>query len=77
MTFDWMNNPDKIKRFAKHLKKLRTQRKLSQQEFADMANIDKKTIQRIEKVEMNPSLDTLVSLSNALEIPLKELMDFE
>lgn len=72
-----MKNPDFIKRFAKHLKKLRIQKGFSQQEFADMANLDKKTIQRIERGKMNPSLDTLLSLSNAMEIKLKELMDFE
>jgi transcriptional regulator with XRE-family HTH domain len=72
-----MKNPIALKKFAKHLKNLRKLRGFSQQEFADMANVDKKTIQRIERGKMNPSLDTLISLSNAMEIQLKQLVDFE
>ncbi len=72
-----VKNPDAVKRFAKHLKKLRNEKGYSQQELADMANINKRTLQEIEGFKLNPSLDTLLSLSGALEIPLKELVDFE
>ena|GEM_PF-286201 len=76
LTFDLMKNQSAVKRFSLHLRKLRKQRGFSQQELADTANIAKKTIQRIETGKLNPTLDTLVSLSEAFEIPLKNLVDF-
>jgi transcriptional regulator with XRE-family HTH domain len=72
-----VKNINAVNKFAKHLRKLRKQKGYSQQEIADMANIDRKTVQRIEAGLLNPTLDTLLSLSGALEIPLKELVDFE
>lgn len=63
-------------KFGEHLRHLREAKGLSQQMLADMANLDKKTLQKIELGRLNPSLATLVSLGNALEMPLKELVDF-
>jgi transcriptional regulator with XRE-family HTH domain len=72
-----VKNPGAVKKFTAHLKKLRKQKGFSQQELADTANVAKKTVQRIERGKLNPTLDTLISLSEALEIPLKSLVDFE
>lgn len=49
---------------------------MSQQELADTAEISKITIQRIENAKYSVTLDTLVSLAAALEIPLKKLVDY-
>lgn len=72
-----MKNEDCLAAFAKHLKTLRKERKLSVQNLADKADLDLKTVQRIEYQRLNPSLDTLCSLSIGLEIELNELMNFK
>lgn len=71
-----MKNPDGIKAFGVHLRVLREQANMSQQELADTAEISKKTIQRIENAKYSVTLDTLLSIGEALNIPLKKLMDF-
>jgi len=65
-----VKNPDSIKAFGLHLRKLRDKHGLSQQDIADRADINKKTIQRIENGKLNPSLETLVALALGLEIKL-------
>jgi DNA-binding XRE family transcriptional regulator len=72
----WVKNPSKVKSFGIHLRKLREERKWSQQELADMANLAKTTVQRIENAKFTVSLDVLFSLSDAFQISLKEMMDF-
>ncbi|AKQ45823.1 hypothetical protein TH63_09490 [Rufibacter radiotolerans] len=67
----------KIESFGIHLRKIREDKGLSQQALADMADITKMSILRIENGRNAPSLDMLLSLSEALEIPFLELMDFE
>ncbi|RDC58701.1 helix-turn-helix domain-containing protein [Adhaeribacter pallidiroseus] len=71
-----MKNPAEISSFGRHLRKLRQERGYSQQALADEANLAKQTIYRIEKAQFTVTLDVLVSLSEALQMPLKELVDF-
>ncbi len=71
-----MKNPAEIKAFATHLRVLREKAGLSQQDLADIADVSKLTIQRLENVKYSVTLDTLVSISSALQIPLKKLVDF-
>lgn len=71
-----MKNTDEIEAFGLHLRKLREKHNLSQQHIADKADVDKKTIQRIENNKLNPSLDILISISKGLNISLKEMFDF-
>ena len=72
-----MKNPECIVAFGFHLRKAREKHGLSQQDIADKADIDKKTIQRIENGKLNPSLDTLASIAKGLNLTLKELLDFQ
>lgn len=71
-----VKNPAGIKSFGAHLRQLRMDRNWSQQELADMANIAKTTVQRIEHGRLVVSLDVLISLSEALQITLPELVNF-
>jgi transcriptional regulator with XRE-family HTH domain len=71
-----VKNPVGIKSFGLHLRKIREERGLSQQELADNANISRPTIQRIESAKFSVTLDVLLSLSEALEMPLPDLMRF-
>ena len=49
---------------------------MSQQNLADTAEIAKITIQRIENAKYSATLDMLITLSEAFNITLKELVDF-
>jgi transcriptional regulator with XRE-family HTH domain len=67
-----------LKAFGKHLKKLRLERKLSQEKLSYMADpVSLNTISFIERGLVNPTLTNLILLARALDIPLKELMDFD
>ena len=71
-----MKNPASIKAFGTHLRVLRENVGMSQQELADTAEVSKLTIQRIENAKYSVTLDTLVSIADALNIPLKKLVDY-
>jgi transcriptional regulator with XRE-family HTH domain len=70
-----VKNPAGLAFFGLHVRRLREQRHLSQQALADMADVSKLTIQRLELAKFSVTLDILISLTRAFEIPLKELMD--
>lgn len=72
----WVKNLAAIKTFGMHLRRLREERNLSQQELADLTDMAKTSIQRFENAKMSATIDTLVSISKALDIPMRELMDF-
>lgn len=65
------------KAFGKHLRKLRTDRKLSQEELAFYADLHRTYIGQIERGEKNITLKNLEKIANSLSISLKDLMDFE
>ena len=65
-----------VKAFGQHLKRIRAERGISQQELADRSNIAKQTVFRIENAQFAVTLDVLLALSEGLEMPLKDLMNF-
>ena len=71
-----MKNNAAIKQFATHVRILREKAGMSQQELADLAELSKLTIQRVENAKYSVTLDTMISISEALQIPLKKLVDF-
>jgi len=75
LTFEFVKNPNSIIRFGLRLRKLREEKNMSQQDLADESELDKKTIQRIETGKLNPTLDTIICLSNGLGIKLAELIE--
>lgn len=71
-----MKKPASATAFGRHLRGLREHRGWSQQELADVADITKKTVYRIETAQTSPTLDVLVCLAEGLEITLPELLHF-
>ncbi len=71
-----MKNPTGIKAFGTHLRSLRETKKLSQQELADLSDVAKKTVQRIENGKYSVTMDVLISLTNGLELTLVDMVRF-
>lgn len=65
------------KAFGLKIKIERVKLGISQEELAERAEVNRNTISLIERGATNPSLDTIFALSEALNVPLKELMDIQ
>jgi transcriptional regulator with XRE-family HTH domain len=59
-----------------NLRKIRELKGFSQQNLADEINVDQKTISRIEKGDLSPKFETLVSIAKALSINISQLLSF-
>jgi transcriptional regulator with XRE-family HTH domain len=62
--------------FGHHLQALRKSKNLSLRKLASKCNLEHREIVRYEKGEVNMSFNTLLELSQGLEITLKELIDY-
>lgn len=71
-----MKNPLEVKAFGVHLRQLRDAKNFSQQELADLADVAKITIQRIENGKYSATIDVLISIARALKISLSDLLAF-
>jgi DNA-binding XRE family transcriptional regulator len=71
-----VKNPKGVKAFGIHLRQLREAHDLSQQELADLADLAKKTIQRIENGNATSTFDVMISLARGFNITIEELIDF-
>ncbi|MEM7659178.1 MAG: helix-turn-helix domain-containing protein [Bacteroidota bacterium] len=60
--------------FAKNIRFLREQRELTQAEFALLVDLWEDTIDRYEKSKLEPDLETLVRISDSLNVPLDHLL---
>jgi transcriptional regulator with XRE-family HTH domain len=59
------------------IRQIRERKNLSQQSLADISDLPKTAIVRIERAEINTTIRTLVKIANALEIEPKELLNFQ
>ena len=60
---------------ADRLVALRAERGFSQARLAELAGVDRKTINRIENGHFSPSLDTLTRLSVVLKCRINDLLE--
>jgi transcriptional regulator with XRE-family HTH domain len=65
-----------LKLFAERLKQLREEKKLTQEELAFRAEVDRTYIARLETMKRNPSLVSLQKIADGFEMPLIKLLDF-
>lgn len=63
-----------LQEIGNNIRKKRNEKGISQQELADLSDIAKSTIQRIEQGTLNPSILTLKNISLAFGIDLSELI---
>ncbi len=59
-----------------HIRRLRENKNLSQQDLANDCSIPKSQIARIEVTKINTTIKTLIKIANALDVTPKELLDF-
>jgi len=60
--------------FGRHLKKLRESKNLSQQELANLCDIEHSQISRIELGKINTTISTIFLIAASLEIDPAELV---
>ena len=61
--------------FGKVLRDLRVDRNLTQEKLAELADFDRTYIYRLEKGKREPSLSTILKLSDALKVSPGEFFD--
>ena len=71
-----LRNEKMLKAFGKHFKKLREEKKISQEKLGLNAGSYQSTVIRIEQGKADPKLSTLIALADAMGIELSDLMDF-
>lgn len=62
--------------FGAHIKSLRLERKLSQEDLASLCNLDRTYISGVERGRRNISLINIVKLASSLEVPPERLLAF-
>ncbi len=60
--------------FARNLRRVRTERGLSQEALADLAGIDRTYVSALERERYSASLDTIEKLAQVLKIDPHELL---
>lgn len=66
-----------LKAFGKRLRELRKSKNLSQEALAWKADSELSQISRMERGIVNAGLSQIFKIAEALEVPAKELFDFE
>ncbi len=75
-----MNNKrgkEYCKAFGTHLRKLREQKGIGMREFALIADIEYSQLSKIERGVTNPTISTVLTLADALEVQLSEFFNFK
>jgi transcriptional regulator with XRE-family HTH domain len=67
--------PDVLRPLGSQLRRLRLERRLSQERLAELAGLNYKHIGRIELAKVEPGADVLVRLARALRVSVGDLFD--
>lgn len=65
---------DDAKKLGENLKRIRTQKHITQTELAKILEADKSFISNIENGKTNPTLSTITNLAQALGVSTNELL---
>ena len=68
---------DILYRIGRRIAQIRTERGISQQDLAARCNFEKSNMSRIEYGRTNMTLVTLLTISRALGVKLRDLVDVE
>lgn len=62
---------------ATYIKNLGVEKGMTQQELADLVNVRRETIVRLENGNYNPTLSLVVDIARVFEIAIEEIFIFE
>lgn len=65
-----------LAKLGKRVATIRTEKKLTQDDLAELCGWDPANLRKIEGAKTNPTVKSLLILCKGLEIELKELFDF-
>ncbi len=66
-----------LKKLGKNIALLREKSGISQTELALRCDKDRQSLNRLERGRINPSIFFLLEIATELNVPVKELLDFE
>ncbi|MFD9444930.1 helix-turn-helix domain-containing protein [Streptomyces sp. NPDC060001] len=66
--------PARRQAIGDHIRTERTRQKLTQERLAELAGLDRKTVNRIEQATHATSIDYLLLIADALNVPLADLV---
>lgn len=64
-----------LEKLGSRIRELRQQKSLSQEEFAQLAELDRSYIGQIERGERNISFNNLVRIADAFDISLSDILE--
>jgi transcriptional regulator with XRE-family HTH domain len=67
--------PDPRKKFGKCVRKLRRERELSQEKLAELADLHRNYVGRVERGEQNIALLNIVAIAHALRVRPARLLE--
>ncbi len=59
----------------KNIKKMRTEKKLTQEELAQKINVTRQAVSNWENAKTQPDLETLISIAEALQVDFEALLN--
>lgn len=68
---------DIAKQLGQHIRELRVQQHMSQEELSFKAGISPAHLGQIERALKNPTIDTIAKIAAALDIPISDLFTME
>lgn len=71
-----MNKEQLKKKVGQRIVELRSQKGWSQSDLARACNKDRQALEKLENGKVNPTIYSLLEIAKALEVDLKELVDF-
>ena len=70
-------NKEYLQKFANHLKRLRKEKGLVQDDFSNLQDISRSTISMVETAKTDITLSKLKIIADRLGVNPKDLLDFE
>ncbi|KAB1155305.1 helix-turn-helix transcriptional regulator [Tenacibaculum aiptasiae] len=64
------------KKIGQRIVELRSKKNWSQSDLARACNKDRQALEKLENGKVNPTVYSLLEIAKALEVPLKELVNF-
>jgi putative transcriptional regulator len=74
--FSSVKKPELNRKIGKKIIALRTAKGMSQSDLARACGKDRQNIEKLENGRVNPTLFSLYEIAEALEVELRELVDF-